>query len=210
MVARGGCGRRAVRQGWSNPQSELAPEDVGAQVRALRAQTISLQAQRARLLAEIEGKASIDWPGSLNGLTRGRSRRRTRRHEEPAGPVRRRLRPRCADEQAIDAQKVAGLGQGDRGQPMGQLALVVRQQALLEQQLQGVRSPAEKGATRPRIRSRDLERSAVDLQRAAAQHAAKYCRLSANRCRRPSCNLMIWRTSAASRRRRLCDRPKTS
>src|SRR5436190_4330106 len=34
---------------------ELAPEDVGAQVKSLRSQVISLEAQRARLNAEMQG-----------------------------------------------------------------------------------------------------------------------------------------------------------
>jgi HlyD family secretion protein len=148
---------------------ELAPEDVGAQVRALRAQMISLQAQRARLLAETEGKAAIEWPASLSDLTgedlaTAQDSMKSQQAQFDAGLA------ALRGQQEITARKAAGVSQQIEGS-QGQLASVVRQQALLDQQLQGIRSLAEKGyASQNSVRT--LERTAADLAGARAQHAA--------------------------------------
>ena len=148
---------------------ELAPEDVGAQVRALRAQLISLQAQRARLMAETEGKAVIEWPTSLSGLSgddlaTAQDAVKSQQAQFDSGLA------ALHDQQEINARKAAGLSQQIGGSE-GQLASVDRQQALLDQQLQGVRSLAAKGyASLNSVRT--LERTAADLSGARAQHAA--------------------------------------
>jgi HlyD family secretion protein len=148
---------------------ELAPEDVGAEVRSLRAQSISLQAQRARLIAEVEGKTAIDWPASLaslsgDDLATAKDAMISQQAQFDAGLGALRV------QQAINAKKAAGLGQQIEGS-RGQLDSVVRQQSLLDQQLQGVRSLAEKGyASQNSVRA--LERSAADLSGARSQHAA--------------------------------------
>jgi HlyD family secretion protein len=148
---------------------ELAPEDVGAEVRALRAQSISLQAQRARLMAETEGSATVEWPTSLSGLAgedlaMAQEAVKSQQAQFDSGLA------ALKDEQAINARKAAGISQQIGGSE-GQLASVERQQVLLDQQLQGVRNLAAKGyASLNSVRT--LERSAADLSGARAQHAA--------------------------------------
>ena len=73
-------------------------------------------------------------------------------------------------EQAINARKAEGFSQQIAGS-QGQLELVTRQQALLDQQLQGVRSLAAKGyASQNTVRN--LESTAAELSGSRSQHAA--------------------------------------
>lgn len=148
---------------------ELAPEDVGAQVRSLRAQLISLQAQRARLTAEVEDLPSIPWPASFASLTGDDLRTAVEATQSQQAQFNAGLGSLRA-QQAIYARKAAGFNQQISGS-QGQLESVRRQQALLDQQLEGVRSLASKGyASQNSVRA--LERSAADLSGSRAQHAA--------------------------------------
>ena len=148
---------------------ELAPEDVGAQARSLRAQMISLQAQRARLTSEVEGKSAIQWPESFATLTGDDLRTALDATQSQQAQFNAGLGALRA-EQAINVRKAAGLSQQIQGS-QGQLESVSRQQVLLDQQLQGVRGLAEKGyASQNAVRN--LERTAADLSGSRAQHAA--------------------------------------
>lgn len=148
---------------------ELAPEDVGAQARSLRAQMISLEAQRARLTAEVEGKTEIQWPESFASLTGEDLRTALDATQSQQAQFDAGLGALRA-EQAINSRKAAGFSQQIAGS-QGQLESVTRQQALLDQQLQGVRGLAEKGyASQNAVRN--LERTAADLSGSRAQHAA--------------------------------------
>ena len=148
---------------------ELAPEDVGAQVRAFRAQQISMQAQQARLLAEVENKPTISWPdafATLRGddLDAAREAMKSQQAQFTAG-----LTALNAQE-ATFSRKAAGLRQQIEG-GRGQLASLAQQQALLDQQLQGVRALAAKGfASQNSVRV--LERNAADLSGARALQTA--------------------------------------
>jgi HlyD family secretion protein len=148
---------------------ELAPEDVGAQVRALRAQQISLQAQQARLLAEVENKPSVAWPAAfatLSGddLVAAREAIKSQDAQFTSG-----LTALNAQEATL-SRKAAGLRQQIEG-GQGQLASLARQQVLLDQQLQGVRALAAKGfASQNSVRV--LERNEADLGGARALQAA--------------------------------------
>lgn len=147
---------------------ELAPEDVGAQVRAFRAQQISLQAQRARLLAEVENKPTITWPDSfatLSGddLVTAREAMKSQETQFSAGLA------ALSAQQATLSRKAAGLRQQIEG-GQGQLASLAKQETLLDQQLQGVRALAAKGfASQNSVRV--LERNDADLAGARAQQA---------------------------------------
>lgn len=148
---------------------ELAPEDVGAQVRSLRAQMISLQAQRARLAAEVDNSPAIQWPASFATLSGDDLRTAVEATQSQQAQFNAGLGALRA-KQAINARKSAGLSQQIAGS-QGQLDSVRRQQSLLNQQLEGVRSLAEKGyASQNSVRA--LERSAADLTGSRAQHAA--------------------------------------
>ena len=148
---------------------ELAPEDVGAQVRSLRAQLISLQAQRARLTAEVENLPAIQWPSSFATLSGDDLRTAVEATQSQQAQFNAGLGALRA-QQAIYARKAAGFGQQITGS-QGQLDSVRRQQALMDQQLAGVRSLADKGyASQNSVRA--LERSAADLSGSRAQRAA--------------------------------------
>jgi HlyD family secretion protein len=148
---------------------ELAPEDVGAQVRSLRAQLISLQAQRARLTAEVNDLPAIQWPASFATLSGDDLRTAVEATQSQQAQFNAGLGALRA-QQAINARKAAGLSQQIAGS-QGQFDSVRRQQVLLDQQLEGVRSLAEKGyASQNSVRA--LERSAADLAGSRAQHAA--------------------------------------
>ena len=147
---------------------ELAPEDVGAQVRALRAQQISLAAQRSRLQAEVENKPTITWPdwfSTLSGadLATAHEAMNSQRAQFAAGL------DALHAQQATLSRKAAGIRQQIEGGE-GQLDSLVQQQALLDQQLQGVRRLATKGfASQNSVRV--LERNEADLTGAQAQQA---------------------------------------
>jgi HlyD family secretion protein len=148
---------------------ELAPEDVGAQVKSLRAQQISLEAQRARLTAELQAAPAIQWPDwfpSLAGdeATAAKEAMRNQQAQFDAGTGALRA------QQAITGRRAAGLNEQIAGS-QSQLDAVGRQQVLIDQQLKGVRSLAEKGyASQNSIRA--LERTAADLAGSHGQYAA--------------------------------------
>ena len=148
---------------------ELAPEDVGAQVKSLHSQLISLEAQRARLNAELQGQSRIQWPDTFASLTgaeladaKDAMRNQQAQFDAAVGSLR--------GQQAMSARKAAGLAEQITG-GQSQLEAVTRQQSLLDQQLKGVRSLADKGyASQNSIRA--LERSAADLSGSHGQVAA--------------------------------------
>ncbi len=139
---------------------ELAPEDVGAQVRSLRAQIISLQAQRARLTAEMEGAVSITWPqtfSTLSGddLTSAQEVMKVQLALFESGNSALRA------QMAANAHRISGLGAQISG-TQRQLTANNTQQTSLDQQLTGVRSLAQRGfASQNSVRA--LERSSADL-----------------------------------------------
>jgi HlyD family secretion protein len=148
---------------------ELAPEDVGAQAKALSYQVISLEAQKARLTAELEGLPRIAWPDSFANET-GEDRLAVSEAEEiqqaqfdaDLGSLR--------AQQAINARRVASVSEQIRG-AQTQLDANAQQEDLLGQQLTGMRTLAAKGyASLNSVRA--LERSAADLSGAHGQLAA--------------------------------------
>lgn len=148
---------------------ELAPEEVGAEVRSLRAQMISLQAQRARLTAEIEGSPTILWPVTFNTLVgedldTAKAVMKSQQAQFDAG-----LGSLHA-QQAVNARKAASINEQIAGSK-GQLSANTKQQELVEQQLAGLRSLAARGyASQNSLRA--MERAAADLAGAHDQHQA--------------------------------------
>jgi HlyD family secretion protein len=148
---------------------ELAPEEVGAEVKSLRSQEISLQAQIARLNSEIQGAGRIEWPASFAAMTgqdltdaKEAMRNQQAQFDAGLGALR--------SQQGMAGRKAAGLSEQVTGS-QSQLDAVMRQQVLIDQQLKGVRSLAEKGyASQNQIRA--LERTAADLAGSRGQFAA--------------------------------------
>jgi HlyD family secretion protein len=146
--------------------AHLAPEDVGAEVSALSAQVVSLQAQQARLLAELQGQASITWPQSFSSLSgddrtamQAALRIQQVQFEADLGELR--------AQSAVSASHAMGLAQQVAGGE-GELRSNQREQALLDQQLVGIRALAAKGYA-PLNSVRALERSDAELSGAHDQ-----------------------------------------
>jgi len=146
--------------------ARLSPEDVGATVSAMSAQVISLQAQQARLLAELQGQAGIDWPqsfGSLSGddlkAAQAAIHIQQVQFEADLGELR--------AQSAVSASHAGGLSQQVTGGE-GELQSNQREQTLLDQQLTGVRALAAKGYA-PLNSVRALERSDAELSGAHDQ-----------------------------------------
>lgn len=145
---------------------ELAPEDVGAQVHSLKAQILSLQAQHARLAAEMQGAAVITWPDAFKTLTGDE----LVAAKEVIG-VQQALfdnsKSALIAQISANAHRASGIAAQIEG-TQRQLEANTSQQASLGQQLTGVRSLAQKGfASLNSVRV--LERSAADL---AGAHGA--------------------------------------
>ena len=147
----------------------LAAADVRAQERAYAAQTITLLAQRARLQAEQAGRGAIAAPAEFAGLTgedRADATRALRVQQAQ-------LRTRAA---VLSAQRGV-LGQrGSQASSQGtgysrQVAAVDDQLRLIDEELDSLRTVAEKGfVSRNRVRA--LERARADLQGQRGQYAA--------------------------------------
>ena len=148
---------------------ELVPADVGADVSAARSQLISLEAQRARLTAELENHPTIDWPPDFETLTgsdvaTARDAMASQQAQFDAG-----LGALHA-QQAMSARRADGFRQQAAGS-QAQLEANARQRELLDQQLAGARTLEAKGfASQNSIRA--LERSQADLTGAQHQYMA--------------------------------------
>ena len=148
---------------------ELAPEDVGAQVRSLDAEAISLEAQRARLNAELQGLPHIQWPADFATMTgddlaaaKDAMKSQQAQFDSGVGALH--------AQQGMAARKAQGLSEQISGS-QSQLDSLTRQQTLIDQQLTGVRSLAARGfASQNSIRA--LERTQADLAGSHGQVAA--------------------------------------
>ncbi len=158
---------QAVHAG--QPLIELAPEALVANVNAMRSQVVSLQAQQARLAAEAQGAASIVWPSALlsaTGADADAARVAMRQQQKIFETGLSLLRA----EQSMNRHKAEGV-QEQIGGLQSQVQSNERQRALLQQQLRGVQTLAEKGfASQNSVRL--LERSDADLVGAHAQYNA--------------------------------------
>lgn len=147
---------------------ELAGSEVRALERSLAAQVIGLQAQRARIAAQLGGTAFAEPPAfaSLSGEDRAEATRAMalQRRELAAG------RSALADQRVVVSQQGVQLRSRDEGL-REQLDAITRQRRLLEDELRGMRALAEKGfASVNRIRA--LERTAAALDGEAARLTA--------------------------------------
>ena len=147
----------------------LAGADVRAQERAYAAQTITLLAQRARLQSEQAGRGGISRPAEFAGLT-----------GEDRADAERALRVQQAQLQTRSAVLSAQRGVlGQRSSQAGsqgtgysrQIVAVDEQLRLIKEELESLRTVAEKGfVSRNRVRA--LERAKADLEGQRGQYAA--------------------------------------
>lgn len=145
---------------------DMSAPDTGAEVDALSAQVISLQAQQARLLAELNQNSSIQWPAAFADLTGS---------DQATATTAMRIQQMQfdADQGDLSANAnatwsaVRGLKEQISGGE-GALAANERERALLDQQLAGVEGLAAKGFA-PLNTVRSLQRSDAELAGAHEQ-----------------------------------------
>jgi HlyD family secretion protein len=141
--------------------AQLAPDEIGAEVAALRSHIILFRAQQARLEAETQGLTHIPWPplfGNLVGydLAAATAAIQAQQAQLDVDLRTMRLQSAAASSRAQGLIVEVAAGQGE-------LQSNVREQELLNQQLVGVRSLAAKGFA-PQNSLRALERSDAELQ----------------------------------------------
>ena len=148
----------AVRKG--QVLIELSSTELKSQERSLTSQVLALYAQRARLSAERDHLTGVSTPSEFNGLSPenralATEALRLQREEFQArsGGLSAQRNVLMGRERQLDEQ-ISGLRQ--------QIASNVRQQGLVNEELDGVRSLAARGYA-PQTRVRALERAAEDL-----------------------------------------------
>ena len=147
----------------------LAGAEVRAQERALAGQTITLLAQRARLQAEQEGRASIVPPPEFAELTGIDRIDATRALQVQQGQLRTRAAVLSAQRGVIGQRtsQAASQGQGYSRQ----VAATNEQLRLVDEELAALREVAEKGFV-SKTRVRALERQKAELEGQRGQFAA--------------------------------------
>jgi HlyD family secretion protein len=135
---------------------ELSAPEVLARKEALLSQVLDLQMQRAQLLAADEGTTEVTAPPEWTALPpedRVIADAALERHAREAASRRAALRTQRPGAGAVDA-RIAGY--------QDEIAAINRQSRLLEDELEGVRSLAERGLM-PLTRVRALERAQAEL-----------------------------------------------
>ena len=147
----------------------LAGADVRAQERALSAQAIGLLAQRARLYAEQRGLPTITPPPEFARLAPEDKPAAAEALQIQAGQMRTRRAVLSAQRGAL-GERVGQAGSAGQGYSK-QLASINEQIKLIDEELNGMRSAAEKGfVSMNRIRA--LERAKADLEGQRGQYTA--------------------------------------
>ncbi|MCL6698605.1 HlyD family type I secretion periplasmic adaptor subunit [Sphingomonas sp. NSE70-1] len=148
---------------------ELAGAEVRAQERAFAAQVVNLQAQRARLNAELSGAAAIQWPSefaSADGSLR----------EAIPEAVRLQSSEYAARRSALVAQsQVLGQQSSQANQSasgyQSKMTSSAEQERLIQAEIDALRPVADKGFV-SQSRMRALERARADLQGQRGQYQA--------------------------------------
>ena len=148
---------------------ELAGAEVRAQERALAAQLVNLQAQRARLEAELSGAASITWPAEFATATGSRrsSIAEAIRVQSNEFRARRSLlsaQSRVLGQQSAQAQESAT---GYRSKMVSS----AEQERLIQAEIDALRPVADKGFV-SQSRMRALERAKAELKGQRGQFQA--------------------------------------
>ncbi|HYC94487.1 MAG TPA: HlyD family type I secretion periplasmic adaptor subunit [Sphingomicrobium sp.] len=148
---------------------ELAGAEVRAQERALAAQMINYQAQRARLEAELSGAGTITWPAEFS--TGDESRR-----AEIAEAIRvqsnefRARRSSLSAQSHVLGQQTAQANESATGY-RSKMVSSAEQERLIQAEIDALRPVAEKGFV-SKSRMRALERAKAELQGQRGQYQA--------------------------------------
>ena len=148
---------------------ELAGAEVRAQERALAAQLVNSQAQRARIEAELSGSGIIKWPAEFSTLTGSR-------RDAVAEAVRVQTAEFQARRSSLGAQtQVLGQQSAQASQSASgyrsKMVSSAEQERLIQAEIDALRPVAEKGFV-SQSRMRALERAKADLQGQRGQYQA--------------------------------------
>jgi HlyD family secretion protein len=148
---------------------ELAAAEVRSHERALTDSVLNLQAQKARLEAEVAGRAIV-WPASfaeLKGEDLAMARRAMALQQGQVGARRSAL---VATHDVIRQQQAQIAEQA--GGYRAQLSAAERQRRSLQEQLEGTRELAEKGFV-SKNQVRQIERSIAQFEGASAEYRSR-------------------------------------
>jgi len=158
---------RHVRKG--DTLIELAGAEVRAQERALAAQMVNFEAQRARLEAELSGAAAITWPAEFTTATGSRRAAIDEAIRVQSNEFRARRSLLAAQTQVL-GQQSAQANESATGY-RSKMVSSAEQERLIQEELDALRTVAEKGFV-SQSRMRALERAKADLQGQRGQYQA--------------------------------------
>ena len=148
---------------------ELAGAEVRAQERALAAQMINYQAQRARLEAELSGAGAIKWPAEFSTATGARRAEIDEAIRVQSNEFRARRSSLAAQSQVL-GQQSAQASQSATGY-QSKMVSSAEQERLIQAEIDALRPAAEKGFV-SQSRMRALERAKADLKGQRGQYQA--------------------------------------
>ena len=148
---------------------ELAGAEVRAQERALAAQLVNSQAQRARLEAELSGSGIISWPAEFNSMTGSRRAAVAEAMRVQSNEFSARRSALAAQSQVL-GQQSAQAGQSAAGY-RSKMVSSTEQERLIQAEIDALRPVADKGFV-SQSRMRALERAKADLQGQRGQFQA--------------------------------------
>lgn len=148
---------------------ELSGAEVRAQERALGAQMVNYQAQRARLEAELAGAAAITWPAEF-GAARGAKRAEIDEAIRVQSNEFRARRSSLAAQSQVLGQQAAQSNESATGY-RSKMVSSTEQERLIQEEIDALRPVADKGYV-SLSRMRALERAKADLQGQRGQYQA--------------------------------------
>jgi HlyD family secretion protein len=148
---------------------ELAGAEVRAQERALGAQMINYQAQRARLEAELTGAATITWPAEFHTASGPRRAEIDEAIRVQSNEFRARRSSLVAQSQVL-GQQSAQANESAIGY-RSKMISSAEQERLIQAEIDALRPAADKGFV-SQSRMRALERAKADLQGQRGQYQA--------------------------------------
>ena len=148
---------------------ELAGAEVRAQERALAAQMINFQAQRARLEAELAGTETISWPAEFATATGARRAEIDEAVRVQSNEFRARRSALAAQSQVL-GQQAAQANESATGY-RSKMISSAEQERLIQAEIDALRPVAEKGFV-SESRMRALERAKAELQGQRGQYQA--------------------------------------
>jgi HlyD family secretion protein len=158
---------RQVRKG--DLLIELAGAEVRAQERALAAQMVNLQAQKARLEAELSGAGAINWPAEFK-TAQGQRRAEVDEAIRVQSNEFRARRSLLYAQSSVLGQQSAQANQSASGY-QSKMVSSSEQERLIQEEIDALRPAAEKGFVSV-SRMRALERAKADLQGQRGQYQA--------------------------------------